>query len=127
MDYKNERDTALALIDFFRSFPLPAHYKKILLEQLSACTFFVEQYDDCFKILFRCEPLVDTFPLYLPTLLQGCQMYKNNGPISCQLFIENGYVTQFEVVDMGLNKIDWDFFWSSSAVFDIDYGQDAIQ
>ncbi len=49
------------------------------------------------------------FPLGIPTLLQDGQVLKDSGPILFSLFVEKRYVVQFEVVDMGLNEIDWEF------------------
>lgn len=121
MHYINENELAQALIDFFLSFPIPTLYKDILKEQIAGSSYYIEQYCDCIKILFQKNPNSKTLPLWLPTMLQGCQILKENGPISCQLYVENGYVVQFEVVDMGLNEIDWNYFWSHKPIFDIEY------
>ena len=122
-----ERELAQALIAFFMSFPIPSAYKEIMEEQIRDNPFSTERYSDCFKILFVKKTGVRKLPVWLPTLLQGCQILKDDGPISCQLFVEDGYVVQFEVVDMGLNEIDWDYFWSHKAIFDIEYDLKVIK
>lgn len=122
----NDKKLAQALIDFMLTFPMPSTHKRILQEQVTGATFSIEHYDDCFKILFDKKSNI-AFPLWTPYLLQSCQVLKNSGPISCQLFVEKGYVVQFEVVDMGLNKIDWDYFWSHDPTFDIQYDWEHIK
>lgn len=109
------------LIDFVLTFPLPSALKDILREQVTDATFTVEHYDDCFKILFEHKKGVKTFPTWVPFLIQSCQFLKDGCPLSCQLFVEKGYVVQFEVVDMGLHKIDWGYLWEHDPIFDIEY------
>ena len=120
----NQNEHVEKIIDVILSFPLPATYNKILVEQIAGCTVGVEQYHDCLKLLFKPSIGLKMFPLQIPTLLQGCQIFKESGPISCQLFVEKGYIVQFEIVDMGGNTIDWDFFWHniSNAIYDVEYG-----
>lgn len=124
-----DHDMSLAqdLIDFMLTFPLPRNFKKILQEQVASATFSVEHYEDCFKILFKSKESVKTFPAWTPTLLQSCQLLKDSGPFVCQLFVEKGYIVQFEVVDMGLIKIDWDYFWLHEPIFDIEYDLGCIK
>ncbi len=117
----HKKDFIQELIDFLLSFPLPNSHQDILRKQIIGSSFSIEQYEDCFKILFTIKEKTEAFPLWFPALLQGCQILKDNGPISCQLFIENGYVVQFEIVDLGTNKIDWDYIWTHKAIFDIEY------
>lgn len=125
--YLEERALARALIAFFMSFPIPSTYKEIMEEQIQDNPFSTEQYSDCFKILFEKKTGVRKLPLWLPTLLQGCLILKDGGPITCLLFVEEGYVVQFEVVDMGSNEIDWHYFWSHKAAFDIEYDLEVIK
>lgn len=120
--YENNIDNHIqSLLRFLIEFPLPTSYRMILREQIMSSVLHIEQYTDCFKILFENKRDTNMFPLDLPTLLQGGQILKESGPISFQLFVENGYVVQFEVVDMGLNEIDWEYFWTHSPVYDIEY------
>lgn len=109
------------LLKFLISMPLPDSYHEILQEQISCCSIRVEQYSDCLKILFENHGNTRTFPTELPTLLQGGQILKESGPLSFILLIEKGYVVQFEVVDSGLNEIDWVCFWSHTPIYDVEY------
>ena len=111
----------LKLICFMLDFPMPKQLKEILQEQVACSTYTVERYDDCWKILFEKPHAARVFPAWTPHLLQGCELVKDNGPFVCQLFVEQGYVVQFEVVDMGRNKIDWEYFWRLKPVFEVDY------
>ena len=127
MHKTDQEELVNRLVDYIVSFDLPACYKKILIKQISGSAVKIEQYTDCFKLLFEPRYDVELLPLEIPPLLQGCQILKDSGPISCQLFVEKGYVVQFEVVDMGGNPIEWDFFWAniSNAIFDVDYNKKA--
>ena len=115
------------LIDYVLTFPVPRDFKNTLQEQVTSATFSIEHYEDCFKILFKCKDNIKTFPAWMPTLLQSCQLLKDSGPLVCQLFVEKGYIVQFEVVDMGLSRIDWDYFWLQEPIFDIEYDLDRIK
>ena len=108
------------LIQFVQKCPFP--FPDILREQLQSARIENEIYQDCYKILFFPDPSSPPFPVKFPTLAQGCQILKDTGPFCCQLFVEDGYVVQFEVVDMGLTEIDWDYFWSNTPIWDIEYG-----
>lgn len=110
-----------ALHIFILSFPFPGEYDKIIRDQLCTSLIDIEQYHGCFKMLFKIDENASVLPTTMPTLLQGGQILKDDGPISFQLFVENGYVVQFEVVDMGLNEIDWDYFFQHNPIFDIKY------
>lgn len=110
-----------SLLSFLLTFPLPNSYRAILQEQILRSSIHVEQYNDCFKLLFENNRDAREFPPGLPTLLQGGQVLKDSGPISFQLFVEKGYIVQFEVVDMGLKKIDWDYFWAHTPIYDVEY------
>lgn len=127
MRYNDEQDLVSALIAFLLKFPLPSPYSDILQEQIAGSFCSVERYLDCIKLFFRPNDDLRPFPLWFPTMPQGCQILKDGGPLSCQLFIEHGYIAQFEVVDMGLNEIDWDLFWAHKAVFDVEYNFDFIK
>lgn len=107
------------LIDYLMRFPFP--YIDILREQIAACQITNEWYPDCYIIHFHRKKEAKQLPLWLPTVPQGCQVLKENGPLSCQLYIESGYVVQFEVVDMGMNDIDWEHLWSHAPIFDFEY------
>ena len=100
-------------------FPFP--YIDILREQIAVCQITNECYSDCYIIHFHRKKNTRQLPLWLPTVPQGFQVLKENGPLSCQLYIESGYIVQFEVVDMGMNTIDWDYLWSHEPVFDKEY------
>ena len=109
------------LLQFLLQMPMPNFYRTILREQVSCSSVIVEEYVDCLKILFEDNHRASMFPLGLPTLLQGGQVLKDSGPISFHVFVEKGYLVQFELVDMGLNNIDWDYFWSHTPIYDVDY------
>lgn len=121
MDNQYHSEFLRSLIDFILRLPLPESYGEILREQIANSTIRTERYSDCLKILFMANQNTKSFPLGLPTLLQGGQIITDRAPISFHLFVENGYVVQFEVVDMGLEKIDWGYFWSHTPVYDIKY------
>ena len=107
------------LIRLILSFPFP--FMDILHEQVSASTISNEVYKDCYTILFEKKENVRLLPNWLPTVPQGCQILKESGPFSCQLYIESGHIVQFEVVDMGLNELDWDYFWTHKPIYDVEY------
>lgn len=108
------------LIDYVMRFPFP--YIDIIREQIAACQITNEWYSDCYKIHFkRLNNDVKQLPLWLPTVPQGCQVLKENGPLVCLLYIEAGYIVQIEVINMGMNEIDWEYLWSHKPVFDIEY------
>lgn len=113
------------LIEFIHTFPMP--YKDIIQEQIRRSAIHIEEYDDCFIIHFLPDKDTPQLPSPLPTLLQGCQVLKESGPLVCDLFVESGYIVQFEVVDMGGNLIDWDYFWSHKPIFDVEYREEAIR
>lgn len=112
------------LIDYLMHFPFP--YIDILREQIAACRITNEWYSDCYIIHFHRNENTRQLPLWLPTVSQGCQVLKENGPLSCQLYIESGYIVQFEVIDMGMNKIDWEYLWSHKPIFDVEYDLSTI-
>lgn len=108
------------LIDYVMRFPFP--YIDIIREQIAACQITNEWYSDCYIIhLKRLNNNTKQLPLWLPTVPQGCQVLKENGPLVCHLYIEAGYVVQIEVVDMGMNEIDWEYLWSHDPIFDSEY------
>lgn len=107
------------LIDYIMRFPFP--YIDILREQISVCEITNEWYSDCYIIHFHRKGNTRQLPQWLPTAPQGCQVIKEGGPISCQLYVESGYIVQFEVVDMGMNEIDWDYLWSHKPIFEVEY------
>lgn len=113
------------LIDFLMKFPFV--YMDILREQIAACEITHEKYPDCYIIHFHHKKDTAKFPLWLPTMPQSCQILKPTGPLTCQLYIELGYIVQFEVVDMGMNEIDWDYLWSYDPVFDMEYDLSTIR
>lgn len=107
------------LIDYIMHFPFP--YIDILREQIAVCQITNEWHSDCYIIHFHRKKNTKQLPLWLPTVPQGCQVFKENGPLLCQLYIESGYIVQFEVIDMGMNEIDWEYLWSHKPFFDVVY------
>ena len=105
-------------------FPFP--YIDILRDQIAACLITNEWYSDCYIMYFHRKENTKLLPLWLPTVPQGCQVLKENGPLLCQLYIEHGYIVQFEVIDMGMNEIDWEYLWSHKPVFNNEYDLLAI-
>ena len=105
-------------------FPFP--YIDTLREQIAACQLTNEWHPDCYIVHFHVNKQVRQLPLWLPTVPQGCQVLKKDGPLSCQLYIEQGYVVQFDVVDMGMNTIDWEYLWSHEPIFDFEYDLSTI-
>ena len=97
------------LIAYLLQLPIP--YIDIVKEQIEDCLVSNEVYSDCFIIHFLPKGNVRALPAWLPTLLQSTHTSKENGPICCQVFVDRGHVVQFEVVDMGLNEIDWAYFF----------------
>ena len=121
MEQWDTQDLVKALHIFILSLPFPREYDKAIRDQISTSLITLEQYPECFKMLFTINQKATVLPSKLPTLLQGGQILKDNGPLSFQLFVENGYVVQFEVVDMGGNVIDWDYFFQHTPILDIEY------
>ena len=112
------------LLHYILRFPFP--YLDVLREQVLACQITNEWYSDCYIIHFHQKKNVKPLPLWLPIVPQGFQILKENGPLLCQLYIEHGYIVQLEVIDMGMNEIDWEYLWSHKPLFDIEYDFSAI-
>lgn len=112
------------LIDYIMRFPFP--YIDVLREQIAACQMTNEWYSDCFIIHFHHKKNTKQLPLWLPTVPQGCQILKESGPLICQLYVESGFIVQFEVVDMGMNEIDWEYMWTHKPIFDVEYDLSTI-
>lgn len=124
MTQVEKESTNKKLIEFILSFPFP--YADILREQITAFSVSNIQYPDCYTIVFDRTEEVRQLPLWLPAMPQGCQVIKESGPISCHLYVESGFVVQFEVVDMGMNEIDWEYFWGHKPIFDVEYDSTTI-
>ena len=112
------------LVDYILQFPFP--YIDILREQIAVCQITNEWYADCYVMQFHRRKNIKQLPLWLPTVPQGCQVLKENGPLLCQLYVESGYIAQFEVIDMGMNEIDWEYLWSHKPLFDVEYDLSTI-
>ena len=112
------------LIDYIMRFPFP--YIDILREQIATCQITNEWHFDCYIMHFHRTQNTIQLPPWLPTAPQGFQVLKENGPLSCLLYVESGYIVQFEVIDMGMNEIDWEYLWSHEPIFDHEYDLSAI-
>lgn len=122
----NIDNTAIAnqLVQYIRDFPFP--FMDILNEQIDNSKYWGESYPYAFNVFFTVKPDVRRLPQYLPTVIQGCQVVKQDGPITCCVFIENGFIYTIEVVAMGLDPINWNWFFSHDPLFDYTYDLQAI-
>lgn len=119
IDFKRDN-----LIVQLLSIPFP--FRDVLSEQICASALTVTVSDDYFCIAFNQTKSVIPFPAWLPSCPLTWQIPTDDAPIIGQLFQRNGVIEKYEIIDMGLTKIKWDYVWSAKPLSDIEYDSGII-
>lgn len=112
------------LIEQLLAFDFP--YKDILKTQIISSQKSVAYSTAYFCITFAPERTASPLPDWLPLRPVLWQVSTDDAPILGQLFLREGYVEKYEVIDFGFQEIAWHHIWEGSPQFDIEYNMDTI-
>lgn len=112
------------IIEFLLTFPVP--FGDVLREQVTSAVAHTKIYPDCYIIEFSNTKAKKKMPEWLPLVPQCGRIYTERDLYMCQIYVEAGYIVQFEIVNMTTSAIDWDQFWDAKVIFDVLYDDDSI-
>ena len=109
------------LIELLLSIPFP--YNDILKQQIEASTLSSTETPYVYSIHFHLAQSAQRFPEWLDIVPLSWQILVDNVPVTCELFLDNGYIEDLEIVDMGFERIQWDCFFDTSPCLDFEYSE----
>ncbi len=101
-------------------------YKKILEVQLKYSKKRIEHTTGCFRIRFMPDKSTAPFPAWLSERPILWQIPTDDAPILGQLFVKDGYVSQYEVIDFAFKEISWEQIWNTNLQLDVEYNRETI-
>lgn len=104
------------------SFP----FDTILKQQINASQITCATAQYTHTVHFRPSQDVRQFPSWLDTVPVSWQICIDNVPVTCELFISNGYIEDLEIVDMGFERIKWEHLFDTSPRVDFEYNEQYV-
>lgn len=105
---------------------IPFPFRDVLREQIRASALTVTALDDYFCVTFSPIKSVIPFPAWLPSCPLAWQIPTDDAPVIGQMFQQSGVIEKYEIIDMGLTKIKWDYVWNAKPLSDIEYDSGII-
>ena len=125
MDISNYHALNENLVAHLLRIPFP--FSNTLHAQIQAAKIDSESFPDLYRLYFRQEVAAPLFPQYLDMMPLSWQIPTNDAPVLIQLFIKDGFISELEVIDMGLSKIHWEYVWNTLPMLDFCYDLQTVK
>lgn len=106
---------------------IPFVFNNTLRSQLQVAKLDYESFPDLYRLYFRKDGESPLFPEYLDMMPLSWQILSGDAPLLIQLFIKDGFISELEVVNMGLGEIHWAYIWNAVPMLNFCYDLQAVE